>query len=669
MAIGFSSYEIARSGLYVSERSLYTTGHNIANVNSQGYVRQQTMISALPYRHEFSKYGNYELGVGAGVQQVRQIRNIFLDNIYRQENTELGYWSARDRTLQDVQDILGEPLGQGLQSSMNEFWNSWQELSKEPESLTLRALVRQRGEMLIQHVNQMGKQLDSLQNSINNEVKTNIQQVNDIIAEIGLLNTQIMKSETSGDLANDYRDRRNFLIDGLSKIIDVDVREMQDGQISISLGGHSLLDKTVQTKLYAGMDETTGIFCVPMLEGTETHVTIKSGELKGLLESRGEVFGAKGSVENGSAYDKIDLVFAINRDVTAAQKADLISNVAAMVDSFKAKGIDVRLGYVDYDSAGYGTPVFASDLADFTAQVSAIPYNPTAGAQGLEAVKAAEGLHFRDNALKKFMVVTNSELSTASFSVPDMAKELSELGISTSIISAAGTVQDQLEHIAETSDSGVFDIGAMAALSEDMYNDVKNGIYNNVHETNNIISDLKNKLNLLINVFAREVNSLHSSGKTLDGSNGGNFFAAIDGSFPMEMGNLKIDDSLLDLNNIVASESGSTGDNTIALKIANLRNDALIGKSGEETSIDDFYNWIILGIGNIGREAATISENQLKMVQAADGNRQSISGVSMDEEMSNMMKFKFAYDASSRALNVIDEMMETIIMRMGLSGR
>jgi flagellar hook-associated protein 1 FlgK len=111
-----------------------------------------------------------QYGLGADIQEIRQIRHTFLDNIYRQENTTLGYWESRQKTFQDVEAIVAEPMESGLQNVLNQFWDSWQELSKEQGSLTVRALVRQRSEALVQQINHMGTQLDRLQNDLNTEI-------------------------------------------------------------------------------------------------------------------------------------------------------------------------------------------------------------------------------------------------------------------------------------------------------------------------------------------------------------------------------------------------------------------------------------------------------------------------------------------------------------------
>ena len=124
---------------------------------------------------------------------------MFLDNIYRLESTTLGYWETRAKTFNDIEAILAEPLGSGLQEVMNQFWDSWQELSKDPSSLTARAMVRQRAESLVYHINHVGMQLDRLQQDLNSELQVRIDEVNDITRQIAYLNVEILKIEVTND--------------------------------------------------------------------------------------------------------------------------------------------------------------------------------------------------------------------------------------------------------------------------------------------------------------------------------------------------------------------------------------------------------------------------------------------------------------------------------------
>ena len=137
----------------------------------------------------------------------------------------------------------------------------------------------------------------------------------------------------------------------------------------------------------------------------------------------------------------------------------------------------------------------------------------------------------------------------------------------------------------------------------------------------------------------------------------------------MEMGNIRVSNAVKDLNNIVASLTDANGDNEIALKIAHLRNESLMEGYTQTLSVDDYYQYIILRVGNMGNDAEKIAQNQLALANAADNNRQTTMGVSLDEEMSNMIKFKYAYNAATKTISIINEMLDTLMHRTGIAGR
>jgi len=234
VAISFLGLDTAVSGMHTNQKSLEVTGHNISNLSTLGYTRQQAMIQTAQTRF----VANSWVEMGASVQEIRQIRNFFLDNIYRAEVNGLGYWEARANGVKDLEAILGEPMLDGLQTTLNEFWDSWQELAKSPDSLTVRALVRQRGEALVYHVNHLGSQINKLQDDINTEIIKKIDEVNSITTEIAKLNVTISKAEITGNKANDYYDQRNNLVDQLSRLVKAEVRELPDGQMDIIVGGY-----------------------------------------------------------------------------------------------------------------------------------------------------------------------------------------------------------------------------------------------------------------------------------------------------------------------------------------------------------------------------------------------------------------------------------------------
>lgn len=685
MGLGFSSFEIARSGLFVNERGLYVTGHNISNVNTPGYVRQQAIITTGPYEN-LPAIG--QKGLGADIEQIRQIRHSFIDNIYRQESNALGYWETRNKAFEDIQSILGEPFESGLQTVMNQFWDSWHELSKNPESLTVRSLVRQRAESFVQHVNHIGLQLDKLQNDTNSEIMVRINEVNDITKQIAALNVEILKVEVSKDSANDYRDQRNSLLDRLSKLVNVEIHENIDGQVDITANGYYIVSKGTQS-LFVAEQQQGGLFCVPRIEGTDIEVTLKGGIIKGLLESRGEVLGTKGSIENGSPNTKADIVFAIDLSNTSDGYIDNVkASAQRYVEELEKRGIDYNLRLVTFGNNVILNNNFGSDKTDFINAVNLL--NPTADTDNNfgDLVTALDGISdFRENANRYALVFTQEsiggELEVSGDDFDGYVNTLIGKGIKTSIITDSAWTQSGShageagwQSLADATAGELYDINSQDydSLMNNMVSDINNDVNRNisiVEDTKNIIPELKKKLNALVNILVREINYLHKSGKTLGSppSSGMDFFVPIDKSYPLQMGNIKLNDNLSNLNNIVASESGIIGDNTIAQKIANLRNSPLIDDAKGTLDVDDYYQKIILAVGYGGSEAANITQNQIKLVQSSDDYRQSIMAVSMDEELSNMMKYKFAYGASARLMNVIDDMLETIILRIGLVGR
>lgn len=700
MAVGFSSYQIARSGLTVSERGLFVTGHNISNSDTAGYVRQQSISETSPYQTVYGRNGKmFQYGLGADIQETRQIRNTFLDIIYRQENTALGYYETRSSAIEDVEAILNDPMGDGLQQVMNQFWDSWQELSKAPESLTTRALVRERGQAVAYYFNQVGTQLDRLQNDLNSEIKVKVDELNNITRQIAALNQKIASEEIASDSANDYRDQRNLLLDKLSYICDAKANELQDGQIDITLGGYLLVTKGQSRGLYVKPTSEYGNFYKPMLEGTEIEVNIKSGKLKGLLESRGEVSGLKGSTANGTPNEKVDIIFAID---TSLGSTELRNQIGSYVDGLSKSGVDYNIRFVTMGSTSsvYNDTVYTADNIDeFLGDT--VGLNLYFSAPGtdrnfdgfittLEDLNASGG--FRANSAKVAYVLSNKSINgdngspVTTVDAAGYITRMNSIGMKTSIVTT-GNYENQGENalevgwntIANGTGGRMLEIGtdpiSFSNLLESINSDTRmavNSNMSNIPSSTNIVSDLKIKLNSMLNSMIREVNYLSSTGYTLDGQQGSDFFKAVDADYPMEMGNLTLSDNLMGdngLNNIVASSIIAVGDNTIARKIANLRDLDLLADSSGLVSLDEYYRSIILDVGNQGSEAVTAKKNQQTLVLSADEQRSAISGVGMDEELSNMMKYKFAYDASSRVLNVIDSMIDKIVNSMGVVGR
>jgi flagellar hook-associated protein 1 FlgK len=480
--MSFRGLSIGISAIFANQRALDVTGHNISNVNTAGYTRQIISNSSSFYQ-KLGQSGNgkvMQVGYGVDVQEIRQYRDEFLDNKYKKEKTELGYWEARYASVRELETIFNDNTEDGLQEVMNNFWNSWEQLSKPTGGLTVRSMVKENAIAFVETVRNMDNLLVNFRKSKDKEIIENVDKINSMAKEFASLNLEIRKIEASGVTANDLRDRRNYLIDELAGLAKIQV--VIGDSVNISLEGRMLVE--------------------------------------------------------GSKYEQIKTV-------------------------------------PDTTNNGFVRLVWESDNGS--------------------------------------------------------------LGIS------GGRINSMFE-------------------SRDV-----------------LVKGFWDKLNQFVIGVVEEVNAIHRTGFGLDGTTNRNFFVnAKDLSGDnIDLSTIAFNPELNNYDNIAAGEEPyNYEDNRIALKIAALRlNDYFTEDSyttiaeDRKYNYDEFYRNIISDLGNIGQEAAVAADAQKLLVDQIDYRRQALSAVSLDEEMTNLIKYEHSYNAAARIVNVMDEMIEMIVNRTGLVGR
>ncbi|MDN5314253.1 MAG: flagellar hook-associated protein 1 [Clostridiales bacterium] len=298
----FYGLEIARKGMSVSQKAIDVTGHNIANANTTGYTRQRLAISAIEpgagtYRFGLSAAGN--VGAGAKIITVEQVRSGFLDRQFRRENTQLNYWNERADGLAYVESLFDELSETGITAAITDFTDSIQEVSKDPVNKEYRTNMLQNALKMTETFNHYFQQLNSKQSELNVQVEVKTNQINDLAQSIADLNVQIARYELSGQKANDLHDKRNVYLDELSGIVDISYTTNSENQLQISIGGQMLVDHAGVNKLQAVStpisplpDPPTGLptdmFEVQWADGAAAGapVDIAGGSLKSLLDLR-----------------------------------------------------------------------------------------------------------------------------------------------------------------------------------------------------------------------------------------------------------------------------------------------------------------------------------------------------------------------------------------------
>ena len=283
--MGFGGLYVSISGLQANKTSLNTVSHNISNVNNPNYVRQST-IQATNYYIK-SPDNKYQLGTGVNIQEIRQIRDEFLDIKYRNEVASYGYHKAKSAILEDVEGIFNEITDSGLQKVMDDFWDNWNELYKEADSLTIRGLVHESSVAFTDTLNHISMQLDNMTQNLNREIVVKVGQVNDILKNIAELNKGIKLVEGSNSRikANDYRDERNALIDKLSELVPLSYHENKYGEAIISIQGKELISGEYINEIQI-KNNPSGIAEIYWKNSNEKIDLNGLGELGGLIDVR-----------------------------------------------------------------------------------------------------------------------------------------------------------------------------------------------------------------------------------------------------------------------------------------------------------------------------------------------------------------------------------------------
>ena len=192
----FGNLYIGNSGLQTSQNALNTVAHNLTNVDTVGYTRQQVAQSDRTYNTisvNASIVSNKQTGLGVFYSETRQVRDYFLDQTYREENGRLSFYNVTYTTFKEVEDTLGELDGESFNDSLTNFWESIEELAKEPSSSVKQGLFIQRANQFLERAKAVYTDLSDLQDNLNEKVKTDIDRVNEISKRLFDLNNSILK--------------------------------------------------------------------------------------------------------------------------------------------------------------------------------------------------------------------------------------------------------------------------------------------------------------------------------------------------------------------------------------------------------------------------------------------------------------------------------------------
>ncbi len=241
----FSMFEIGKSALIASKRSMDITSHNIANAATPGYSRQDAFLEPLIQRQS-----QMISGVGVRVADVKRNRDIFVDAVLRNESGREAAFLVQQEVLDHIQTAVAEPGGNSIRNAIDSFWSAWQDLSSNPASAAARAQLMERGRSLVDMFNHLGGQLDSVTEDIDVHIESVVVRVNDLAERVAGLNVEIARALARQEPASDLMDKRDLLLDELAQLTGGTVSFSGEGNaVRFTIGGFPIVDRDKTHKL------------------------------------------------------------------------------------------------------------------------------------------------------------------------------------------------------------------------------------------------------------------------------------------------------------------------------------------------------------------------------------------------------------------------------------
>ncbi|MGE5398727.1 MAG: flagellar hook-associated protein FlgK [Chitinophagales bacterium] len=744
----FMSLELGKRAVLANQYALDVTGHNVANANTEGYTRQEAVLKTTS---PFSAPQMYhvslgQFGTGVEVTEIRRLRDNFYDLQFRNENKNLGLWSTKKDALDKVEGILNEPTNNSLGTVLNSFWSSLEDLSQHPETESVRGTVYESANDLCDTFHHLYQQAKELQADLNSTVKIKVDEVNDLASQIAVLNKQIQEVSITGQKPNDLLDRRDLLLDKMSKIVDIDVISEKANSITVVVGGRSLVYGQFYAKLEASQD-ANGMNRVVWQDSPNLEVSVGNGELQGLLEARGinnlfwdthetnitrvadyfEDSILNKSIKTQTADDDAASASQVNRLYEYSQYSGNLVPETGMTSTTSRNDLNgqILLEVVSKDDANNLVVRYTTDTIDRTGShyVNTGTINVTNWGAGGDMVLSGLDLDGDGGAESLDLSLTALTNGSAAFSKGD------KLVLGLTAERTAGTNSNDgllLTNMDTTSssrtnelqywfDDGVLEnrrlnLGSFAldevtgevmrndsfevTFSEEQLKDAEAFLVNRTGKTDRevfsqeivdpytgIVPTIMDRLNTLAKNIVEEMNKQHRKGYNLNtypNDTNVDFFKAYgDVSSDFEWAdNIELSDEIKKSVDYIAAAKSAThdsygnrinsGDGGNALSMARIKQATVTGLGGY--TMDDYWSTTVSQNGVITQQAERMISNEETLVNQIETKRQSVSGVSLDEEMTNMIKFEQAYNAAARYMTTIDQALETIINRMGTVG-
>ena len=623
MGSTFSGIELGKRSIMAHTDAISTAGHNISNANTDGYSRQRVQLKEFDplYRPDLERPERAGMiGQGIDVQSITRIRDEMLDQRITAQQNQESYWDTRSKYYTMIEQIYNEPDEVSVRSNMDKFWESWQELSINPESQAARQAVVTRGESLSDSIKSKWENLMGVGSLINSDIDSTVKQINSYANQIAAVNSEIVRSRGVGDNPNDLLDRRDLLVDKLSKLANITTDSRDPDEFMVHLDGKVLVQGGVARNFdLVSLTDNNGY---EKLVWADTHedASVSGGTLGALIELRDVDVRNEIQSLNTMTMNFSDLVNDVHRNAYGA------NNVTGL--DFFTQHSFVENVNGNFDRNGDGV-LDHSYIFRFTGTTTLNPQEQI----GFEGVMTFSG----PSGNVQVPYHPTDTVETVINRINDSNGEVKAYLDRNNNLVLKGTTAQNVENpdfvIRHVEDSGFFLTGYSGILAasgaDGAYDFARADAVDSLAGAQFAVSPVLNPAGYI------EVNGVIK-----------NDVKSVAAAFRDDSGNV------------------NAGDGRAAVEIASIRNTKVM--IGHERTLDDYFADSVTNVGLKGEQAENNLKSHMAIMNDLRTMRDSISGVNIDEELSDIIKFQHGYNAAAKFVTIWDSLIDTVINRLGV---
>ncbi|MEQ1844541.1 MAG: flagellar hook-associated protein FlgK [Nitrospira sp.] len=666
-----SLLDVAKSALFTAQQALTVTGHNISNVNTPGFSRQEVILTEE--RPVDGSPG--QVGTGVKIEQIRRAVDVFLNRELTNSQEGLGQFTVTSDELRRLESLFRDTSGQGLAGQLNEFFKALQDATTTPSQTTPRSVVIAKASTLASTFHQINADLTDTRRAIDVQIGVNISEINGLTRKIADFNTQIKSAEVSGQNANDLRDKRDLAVNELATRIEVSTLDRIDGTVSVFTARGLVLVDQETTRNLVGVESTDnqGLLDIGYdIGGNQPSIItdlITGGRVRGLIDVRdGTIPSVQQGIDAlaGSLLNEVNQVHRVGYGLDGSTGQDFFSGLSVTT---KAPSTNVGTGAIS--NGAVAAPSLLT-FHDYEIRFS--------GGNNYSIVDTSTGIGIKGNYTGTVIVPPTVD---APLNIVTGTND-------TLVVTVDGTTSGSITLNGAASPGRPYASGSALAAEIESKINADSTLAAAGRRVAVIFDSTTNRLVLQSN-SAGGTSSVDVIGGTARASLGlstGTSTSAsgtysdpqtfhIDGIAVTVSGAPAAND-VLSLNSrenaardltvalsdpsklaLSSTRAGVPGNNQNGLALVALQSKALTGLNN--TTLSDAYRKTATDLGVASQVASQrLDGEQIRHEQLQTFHAQ-VSGVSLDEELVNLLKYQRAFEAASRMIVAADEMMSTLI--------